>query len=46
MANTTLEDILERLRFTQLELENELDRLLAEKREQFQYHLQRRKIIF
>ena len=46
MANTTLEDILERLRLTQLELENELDRLLAEKRDQFQYQLQRGKVIF
>lgn len=43
---TTLDDILERLRSTQQELEQELDRLLAAKREQFQYSLRRGKVVF
>ena len=46
MNTSTLEEILERLRQTQQELEHELDRLLEEKRQQFQYHLQRGKVVF
>jgi len=42
----TLEDILDRLRATQLELEQEIDRLLAAKRQEFQYSLQRGKVVF
>lgn len=45
-AKTTLDDILERLHATQQELERELDHLLAEKREKFQYRLHRGTVIF
>lgn len=41
-----LHEILERLHATQLELEQELDRKLADKREQFQYSLLRGKVVF
>ncbi len=43
---TKLDEILERLRSTQQELEQEIDSLLAEKREKFQYSLRRGKVIF
>ena len=46
MAKTALDDIVERLRTTRQELEQEFDRLLAEKREQFRYHLRRGKVVF
>lgn len=46
MRPTTLDEILQRLQHTQLELEQELDRLLAEKRQQFKYQLQRGKVVF
>jgi len=46
MSRATLDDILERLRATEHELEQEMDRLLAEKREQFHYTLRRSKVIF
>ena len=41
-----LDKILEQLRSTQQELEQELDRMLAEKRQQFQYSLRRGKVVF
>jgi len=44
--STTLDDILKRLRAIQLEVEQELDRLLAEKRKQFNYTLHRGKVVF
>ncbi len=46
MAKTLLDELTERLRATQLELDREIDRLLAEKREQFRYTLKRGKVIF
>ncbi len=46
MAKTLLDEITERLRATQLELDREIDRLLAEKRAQFRYTLHRGKVIF
>jgi len=46
MHSKTLDEILQRLNQTQKELEQELDRLLLEKREQFHYHLQRGKVVF
>lgn len=45
-APNTLDELLERLRQTQRELEQELDRLLEEKSRQFQYHLDRGKVVF
>ncbi len=45
-SSTTLDELLERLRQTEKELEQELDRLLDEKRQQFQYHLERGKVVF
>jgi hypothetical protein len=45
-AKTTLEEILQRLRTAQKDLEQELDRLLAENREQFHYRLHQGKVIF
>ena len=45
-TKTTLDEILERLRTTQQELEQEIDSMLAEKREQFHYSLHRGKVIF
>jgi len=42
----TLDELLERLRKAEQELEQELDRLLEEKSQQFQYHLERRKVVF
>ncbi len=41
-----LDKILEQLRSTQQELEQELDKMLAEKRQQFQYSLRRGKVVF
>jgi hypothetical protein len=46
MVNEVLEDILLRLRETQREFDQELDRLLAEGREQFRYNLRRGKVVF
>lgn len=46
MRPTALDEILQRLHDTQQELEQELDRLLVEKRQQFKYHLQRGKVVF
>lgn len=46
MNTSSLDEILERLQQTQQELERELDRLLEEKREQFQYRLQRGRVVF
>ncbi len=45
-TNTKIDEILDRLQKAQQELEQELDRLLIEKREQFNYRLQRGKVIF
>ena len=45
-AKTTLEEILKRLRTAQEDLEQELNRLLAENREQFHYRLHQGKVIF
>jgi hypothetical protein len=46
MQAKTLEDILERLRIAQLDLEREVERLLSEKREEFHYTLHRGKVVF
>jgi hypothetical protein len=47
MGNKTkLEDILERLRQVQRELENELGRLLVEKRGEFHYTIRRGEVVF
>ena len=43
---TTLDEILQRLRTAQKDLEQELDRLLAENREEFHYRLHQGKVIF
>jgi len=45
-AKTRLDDILERLRSAERELEQELDRVLDEKRREFQYSLRRGKVVF
>jgi len=45
-TKTKLDEILERLRATEQELEQEVDNLLAEKRQQFQYSLRRGKVVF
>ena len=45
-SRSTLDDLIERLRTAEQELEQELDRLLEEKRAQFQYHLERGKVVF
>jgi hypothetical protein len=45
-TTTKLDEILERLRSTQQELEQEIESLLAEKRKKFQYSLRRGKVIF
>lgn len=45
-STNTLDELLKRLRRTEQELEQELDRLLAEKSQQFQYHLERGKVVF
>lgn len=46
MERSTLDDIIERLRSTQSELEAELNRLMTEKRKKFQYTMQRGKVVF
>jgi hypothetical protein len=47
MSNMTrLDEILGRLKSVQQEFEQEVDRLLAEKRQQFSYKLHRGRIIF
>ncbi|MDJ0833248.1 MAG: hypothetical protein QNJ69_06965 [Gammaproteobacteria bacterium] len=46
MRSSALDEILQRLQQAQTELEQELDRLLDEKRQQFQYHLKRRRVVF
>lgn len=43
---SSLDELLDRLRQAQQELEHELDRLLEEKRRQFQYHVERGKVVF
>jgi len=43
---TRLDEILERLQTAERELQQEVDRLLAEKREQFHYQLRRGKVVF
>ena len=43
---TRLDEILGRLQATERELQQEVDRLLAEKREQFHYQLRRGKVVF
>ena len=45
-AKTRLDDILERLRSAERELGQELDRVLDEKRREFQYSLHRGKVVF
>ncbi len=46
MKKTALEDIIERLRITQLELETEIERLLKQKQAQFHYSLRLGKVYF
>ena len=46
MRSSTLDEILQRLQQAQTDLEQELDRLLDEKRQQFQYQLKRRRVVF
>ncbi len=47
MANSTrLDEILQRLHQTEAELQQEIDRLLEEKRQQFHYQLRRGKVVF
>ncbi|NEV65039.1 hypothetical protein [Thiorhodococcus minor] len=46
MANTVFDDLLQRLRETQQELDREFDRLLEEGREEFRYRLRRGKVVF
>ncbi len=46
MNKTTLDEILSRLQQMQLELEEEIDRLLQEKRQQFHYTLKQGKVRF
>lgn len=43
---STIDDILDRLRRVQQELEEELERLLVEKRNEFQYTIRRGKVVF
>ncbi len=43
---STINDILDRLRRVQQELEEELERLLVEKRNEFQYTIRRGKVVF
>ncbi len=45
-AKTRLDEILARLHATERELQQELDRLLEEKREQFHYQLRRGRVVF
>jgi hypothetical protein len=46
MQKSTIDDILERLRLLETELENELDQMLKEKRAQFRYNLDKGKVRF
>jgi hypothetical protein len=46
MANTPLDEIWDRLRTTQRELDREFDALLEQGREQFRYTLERGKVVF
>ena len=46
MSNSHIDDILNRLHTLQAELENEIDRVLTEKRERFQYTLKRGRVRF
>ena len=46
MSNSHIDDILNRLHTLQEELENEIDRVLTEKRERFQYTLKRGRVRF
>lgn len=46
MRSSTLDEILQRLQQAQRDLEQELDRLLDEKRQRFQYQLKRRRVVF
>jgi len=46
MPQSQYEEILSRIHILQQQLEQEFDELLAEKRAQFQYHLQKGKVIF
>ncbi|WP_221893994.1 hypothetical protein [Bathymodiolus japonicus methanotrophic gill symbiont] len=46
MVKLKLDEILERLRLTQKELEAEIDRLLQDRRKQFHYNLRRGKVVF
>ena len=43
---TKIDEILERLRVTEQELEQEVDSILVEKRQQFNYSLRRGKVVF
>ena len=46
MSSSTLDEILNRIHALQLELEDEIDRLLSEKRQQFRYRLDQGKVRF
>ncbi len=46
MARTVIDEILDRLQATQREFDQEIDRLLAEGREQFRYSLRFGKVVF
>ncbi|OQK18060.1 hypothetical protein AU255_09470 [Methyloprofundus sedimenti] len=46
MVKTKLDEIIERLRVTQQELEAEIERLLKDRRELFHYNLRRGKVVF
>ena len=45
-TKTKIDEILEHLRVTEQELEQEVDSLLTEKRQQFNYTLRRGKVVF
>lgn len=46
MSNSTINDILKKLQHLKVELENEIDTLLEEKRQQFQYSFEQGKVKF
>jgi len=46
MAKSAMEDIRDRLHATQHEMEHEIERLLEEQRERFQYTIRRGKVVF
>jgi hypothetical protein len=46
MENNRLDELLARLKNIQREIEEEIDRLLAEKRHRFQYQIRRGKVVF